>query len=179
MSEIKKAYEEGLTSQLTRRPILTTLFVAGAGYFLYRKIKGEIEEWRQEGRAESADTSGSSTSNVSPFNYTAFFNYWKAGNRLPKGYLLLTSATLDDIVKKIYDAMGYFYDNEDVVKAQIKRANNKIKIAQISERFTKKYNRDLLTFLKEGVGVRWNAGLDEDVLDSVLKYVNSLPTYTK
>lgn len=179
MSEIKKAYEEGLTSQLTRRPIITTLLVAGAGYFLYNRIKSAIDEWRQEGRAESADTSGSSTSNVSPFNYTAFFNYWKAGNRLPKSYKIFTSATAYDVAEKIYDSMGYTYDNEDVAKAQIKRANSKIKIAQVSEAFTKKYNRDLFTYLKEGVGIRWNAGLDEDELDNILKYVNSLPTYTK
>jgi hypothetical protein len=179
MSSIKQAYEEGFVTKIKRRPITTTIIVGGLVYFLAKKFGGAITEFVQEKREESADASGAATSNVSPFNYSAFFNYWKAGGRFPKGVLYFTSSTANDICKKIYDAMGYITDDEDIVKAQFKRANSKVKIAQISERFTQLYQRDLLTYIKDGVGVRWSAGLDPANLDTIIKYVNSLPTYTK
>lgn len=179
MSEIKSAYEEGIVTQIKKKPLLTTLLVGGIGYFAYNFFSKKITEVRQESRVDTADTQGAAVSNVSPFNYTAFNNYWKAGNRLAAGYKILTDASVRGIVKNIYDSMGYVYDNEDVVKAQIKRCNSKVKIAQTSEMFTRIYKRDLISFLKDGVGVRPNAGLSKEVLDDVLKYVNSLPTFTK
>lgn len=177
--KIKEAYEQGLVTRIEKRPIMTTLFLGGVVYFLYKKFGGAVTEYFQEKRQESADTTGGSTSNVSPFNYTAFNNYWKTGGRLPSKYAIFKDSVPTDIAKKIYDAMGYISDNDDVIKAQIKRCNSKVKVAQVSERFTQLYSRDLLTFLKEGVGIRWNAGLDAENLDAILKYVNSLPTYTK
>lgn len=176
MSEIKEAYKKGLVSEISNRPVLTTLIVVGAGYYLFKKFKSTIDELVQEGRQSSADTS-SSGSNVSPFNWSAYFNYWKP--RLPKGYKILTQASINDIATKIYDAMGYFYDNEDVIKGQFKRINSKVKIAQLAEAFSKKYKSDLYTFIKDGVGVRWNSGLDEENLNSILKYIDGLPNYTK
>ena len=69
MSDIKKAYEQGLVAQIQNKPILTTLLVGGVGYFLYTKFKKVIDEAKAESRTSSADTTGSATSNVSPFNY--------------------------------------------------------------------------------------------------------------
>jgi hypothetical protein len=54
-----------------------------------------------------------------------------------------------------------------------------VKVAQVAQRFSQMYSRDLFTFLKEGVGVRWNSGMDEANLNAVVDYVNSLPNYTK
>jgi len=178
MSELKSAYQEGFSAQLRKRPILTTLIVGGIGYFVFKKFGGALSEAVQESRMDTAKTSGGATSNVSPFIYTAFWNYWRTGKRLPQGYLILSQPSLNSVVINIYDAMGYISDDEDVVIAQIKRCSSKVQIAQVSEAFTIRYKRDFLEFLKEGDGVRWKAGLDKDKLDEVLRYVNSLPTYT-
>lgn len=179
MSKIKSAYTEGIVTQIKKKPLLTTILVGGIGYFAYKFINKKVTEVRQEGRIDTADTQGAAVSNVSPFNYTAFDNYWIAGKRYPTGYKILTDASVRGIAKNIYDSMGYITDDEDVVKAQIKRCNSKVKISQLSKMFTQIYKRDLITFLRDGVGVRPNAGLSKEILDEVLKYVNSLPTFTK
>lgn len=177
MAKIIDAYESGFVNQIAKRPILTTLLVGGIGYFIYTQVKDDIDAAKAEKKERDADTSSGATSNVSPWNWSAFNNYWLT--RFPKGYLIFTAASVETICKNIYDAMGYVSDNDDVVKAQIKKANSKVKIAQIAQKFSTMYKRDLLTFLKEGVGVRWNAGLDEDNLNAILTYVNNLPNYTK
>ena len=179
MSEIKSAYSEGIVAQIKKKPLLTTIIVGGLGYYAYKKISEKLTEFRQESRVDTADTHGAAVSNVSPFNYPAFDNYWIAGKRFPAGYKVLTDASVRSVAKNIYDAMGYISDDEDVIKAQIKRCNSKVKISQLSKMFTQIYKRDLITFLKDGVGVRPNAGLSKEVLDEVLRYVNSLPTFTK
>lgn len=179
MSEIKQAYEQGLVAQVSKRPILTTLFVGGVGYFLYNKFKKALEEARAESRTSSADTTGSATSNVSPFNYAAFNNYWKSGNRLPKGYKVFNDASARLLANNIYDAIGYFGDDDDKIKAQFKACNSKIKVAQVSEAFTKMHSRDLLTYIRDGVGISPAAGMSDNTFQEVLKYVNSLPVYTK
>ena len=179
MSEIKKAYEQGLVAQIQNKPILTTLLVGGVGYFLYTKFKKVIDEAKAASRASSADTTGSDTSNVSPFNYAAFNNYWKSGNRLPKGYKVFTDASARLLANNIFDAIGYFGDDDDKIKAQFKACNSKVKVAQVSEAFTKMHSRDLITYIRDGVGVSPAAGMSDDTFQEVLKYVNSLPTYTK
>lgn len=178
MSEIKSAYQEGVAAQIRKRPLMTTLLAGGIVYFLYKKFGTAIKETFQESRVSTAATGGSQTSNVSPFIYTAFFNYWRAGKRLPAGYLILSQASLNSVVQNLYDSMGYISDKEDVTLAQIKRCSSKVQIAQVSEAFSIKYKRDLLEYLRNGVGVRWNAGLNKEKLDEVLRYVNSLPTFT-
>jgi len=179
MSQVKEAYAEGILSQIKKRPLLTTILVGGIGYFGYKFINKKVTEVRQEGRVDTADTQGAAVSNVSPFNYAAFDNYWIAGKRYPVGYKIFTDASVRGIAKNIYDAMGYITDDENVIKAQIKRCNSKVKVSQLSKMFTQIYKRDLITFLRDGVGVRPNAGLSKEILDEVLKYVNSLPTFTK
>lgn len=179
MSEIKQAYQQGIVAQVQRRPILTTLLVGGVGYLLYDKFKKAIEEAKAESRTSSADTTGSASSNVSPFNYAAFNNYWKSGNRLPKGYKVFTDASARQLANNIYNAIGYFGDDDDKIKAQFKACNSKVKVAQVSEAFTKMHSRDLITYIRDGVGVSPAAGMSDDTFQEVLKYVNSLPTYTK
>jgi threonine/homoserine/homoserine lactone efflux protein len=67
MSEIKKAYEQGLVAQIQNKPILTTLLVGGVGYLLYTKFKKVIDEAKAASRASSADTTGSDTSKCISF----------------------------------------------------------------------------------------------------------------
>jgi hypothetical protein len=177
MAKLTQAYEQGIVTQISKRPILTTLLVGGIGYLIFTKLSKKVQEVVDEKQQTKADTSGGATSNVSPWNWSAFNNYWLT--RFPKGYKIFTSDSVKTICENIYDAMGYFSDNDDIVKAQIKKCNSKVKVAQVAQRFSQMYSRDLFTFLKEGVGVRWNSGMDEANLNAIVDYVNSLPNYTK
>jgi hypothetical protein len=177
MAQITEAYKEGIINRIKKRPITTTLVVGGLAYLIYTKLSTKVKEVIDTKQQTKADTSGGATSNVSPWNWSAFNNYWLT--RFPKGYMIFTSDSAKTICQNIYDSMGYFSDNDDVIKAQIKKCNSKVKVAQVAQRFSQMYSRDLFTFLKEGVGVRWNSGLDEANLNAIVDYVNSLPNYTK
>lgn len=60
---------------------------------------------------------------------------------------LLTQKELNDRVKQLYTAKGYFKDTDEQAFAGL-NVPYKSQVSQIAERFEKTYNRDLSSYLK-------------------------------
>jgi len=69
---------------------------------------------------------------------------------------LTTVASAQARAKTIYDAKGFFYDDEEVVFKVFNNAKSKAVISQISEAFAKKYGTPLYQFLRS---MMWDSEL--------------------
>jgi hypothetical protein len=106
-----------------------------------------------------------------PFS-SAFYKYGGAGA------LLLKVSIADQYADRIYNAMGYVYDDEAAVYSVFRSLKTQSQVSFLAERFRIKYGVDLLEFLKKGKN-QFNAasGLNSDELATVINIVNKLPKY--
>lgn len=96
----------------------------------------------------------------------------------PAGAKLLTVAAANMYAKRIYDAMGYTYDDEAAIYSVFRSLAAQSQVSFLSERFRINYGVDLLEFLKKGKN-QFNpaSGLNNDELAIVINIVNKLPKY--
>ena len=90
---------------------------------------------------------------------------------------LITQANKEIYAKKIYNALGYFTDNEAEVLGVFKNLKTQTQVSDLATYFQIKYNQDLFTFLKKGKGIMPEAGLNSEELSQIISLVNSLPKY--
>jgi hypothetical protein len=106
-----------------------------------------------------------------PFS-PAFYKYGPAGTKL------LTVAAADQYAARIYNAMGWVYDDEAAVYSVFRSLSAQSQVSFIAERFKIKYGSDLLEFLKKGKNqINAASGLNSDELATVINIVNKLPKY--
>lgn len=114
----------------------------GAGYFLILRpilvATGIIDSPDDKKRDEIEKQYG--TASNSAFNP----NWYKS---VP-GAVLVTRATAENLAAIIYDAMGFFNDNEDAVYAVFRQLKAKTQVSWIADVFFQKYNADLYQFLR-------------------------------
>jgi hypothetical protein len=102
-------------------------------------------------------------------------NFWKVG---PVGRLLLTTAIVDNFIKKIYNSFGVFTDDEATVISVFRQLKSKSQVSYLSDKFQQKYNTDLLTYLQKGYSsYNLASGLSVEELQIIFSIVNSLPKY--
>lgn len=106
-----------------------------------------------------------------PFS-ASFYKYGGTGTKL------LTVAAADQYAARLYNAMGYVYDDEAAVFSVFRSLKTKSQVSFLCERFRIKYGVDLLEFLKRGKN-QFNAasGLNNDELATIINIVNKLPNY--
>jgi hypothetical protein len=97
--------------------------------------------------------------------------YWKT---IPNAKLITRNAT-NALAKRIFDAMGYFSDDESAVFSVFTQLKTKTQVSWLADIFQQNYRIDLLDFLKRGKGQLAQAGLSDTELQQVLNIVNSLP----
>jgi len=100
--------------------------------------------------------------------------YYKS---LPAGtqYYTLTASGGDLFSKQIYNAFTLFKDNFDQIMGVFNQLQTKTQVSVLADYFQQKYNRDLLTFLKDGGGVLPWDGLSDAQFYTLTTYVNNLP----
>jgi hypothetical protein len=107
-----------------------------------------------------------------PNNKNAFSPvYWKT---IPNAKLITRNAT-NGLCKRIYDAMGYFSDDEPAVFSVFAQLKYKTQVSWLADVFQQNYKIDLLDFLKRGKGQLPQAGLNSDELQQIINIVNALP----
>lgn len=73
-------------------------------------------------------------------------NYYKQfGSR---AVLLITRASLNQYLATIWNSVGYFYDDFDAVMGVFKKLKTKTQVSQLVDEFNKRFNKDLLLWLK-------------------------------
>jgi hypothetical protein len=107
-----------------------------------------------------------------PNNKNAFSPlYWKT---IPNAKLITRNAT-NALAKRIFDAMGYFSDDESAVFSVFTQLKTKTQVSWLADIFQQNYRIDLLDFLKRGKGQLAQAGLSDTELQQVINIVNNLP----
>lgn len=97
--------------------------------------------------------------------------YWKT----VYGAKLITRNATNNLAKRIYEAMGFFSDDEPAVFSVFSQMKYKTQVSWLSDVFQQNYKMDLLDFLKRGKGQLPQAGLNSDELQQILNIVNALP----
>lgn len=90
-------------------------------------------------------------------------NYYKAN--LP--CTIITTSSADLLSKRIYDAMGFFNDDEAAVFGVFRQLKSKCQVSFLSERFYLIYKKDLLSYLK--------TYFNQSEMNTVFEIVNRLP----
>ena len=104
--------------------------------------------------------------------------YYKSAAARRAGALLLYSAKATELSRIIYNAMGYFSDDESAVYSVFRSLQTKSQVSFLSEKFRQLYNIDMLEFLKRGKN-QYNpaSGLNTSEIATVINIVNNLPKY--
>lgn len=77
-------------------------------------------------------------------------------------------------VKLLYDAFGYWTDDEEAVAAIMYDLKTKAEVSIFSNIFQNEYKKDLLTYLAQGKDLMPQNGLGDYDLGIIMKYVASL-----
>ena len=83
----------------------------------------------------------------------------------PGSSYLFSQSTTDQLAKAIYDAKGFFNDNENAVYGVFSQINTKAQVSWLATRFAVKYKYDLLEYLK--------SFLNQKELEPIYTSVNS------
>lgn len=94
-------------------------------------------------------------------------------NTAPKGAKLFTVKDGDTLAKRIYDAIGIFYDDEDEIKAVFNKCKTQSQAAWIARSFENRYKKDLNTFLTE----KLDTEKQKAVYVSIVNQIKALPKY--
>lgn len=77
----------------------------------------------------------------------------------------------------IHDAFGLFQDDYNEIMSVFSALRTKANVSYLAEIFAKVYNEDLLSFLTDGGGILPWDGLSKEHLQTILAYVDKLPTH--
>lgn len=122
-----------------------------------------------------AITNALSSSTNNPFSP----NYWKEISKRKGKIKVWNTSSNQTRSKQIYDAMGYFSDDEPMINKVFKEIPSKAHLSYLAEYFAKLYRMDLFSFLKQGKGQLAQAGLNNDELETILNIVAQKPDYIK
>lgn len=117
------------------------------------------------------DQQTSLPNNINPFS-PAFYRTGGAGTKI------LTSSAADRFAADIYDAMGYFTDDEAKIYSVFRQLRYQSQVSFLAEKFANKYSIDMLEFMKRGKN-QFNpgSGLNSEELTVIFNIVNRLPKY--
>lgn len=154
--------------------LFQTVIIIGGAYFLIIKPilqKLGIQQSPEEKELERLDT-------VKPSE-----NVWSgAGYKFPAGALLLKNDVASKYAKQIYDAFGFFGDDEAVILGIFRALKTQSQVAWLAKVFKEKYKTDLLTFLQKGsfsaqIYRPTSSGLNASEMQQILNIIKSKPKY--
>jgi hypothetical protein len=142
-----------------------TLIKAGvtlAGLFIVYKIAQKV------GLIPSA-ASNAATQNLQQLETANYWNYNDFLSKLPAGALLLTQAGAAAYVDDLWDATGYFNDDEEKIYGVFRAMKTKSQVAALAKRFNQLKSKDLYSYLSEY--------LSDSELLKVKGIIDQKPTY--
>jgi DNA-binding PucR family transcriptional regulator len=145
----------------------------GAGYFLILKPilqKLGIEKSAEDKELESVDL-------IAPKN-----SVWSGKTFYVGGAKLLTNADATKLSKIIYDAFGFFGDDESAIIGVFRGLKTQSQVASLAQKFKEVYKTDLFTFLQKGsksaqIYRPASSGLNASEISMILNIIKSKPKY--
>jgi len=142
-----------------------TIIKAGvtlAGLFIVYKIAQKV------GLVPTA-ASNAAQQNLQQLETASYWDYNKFLSSLPGGALLLTQAGAAAYVDDLWDATGYFNDDEEKIFGVFRAMRTKSQVAALAKRFNQLKSKDLYSYLSEYLN-------DEELL-KVKAIIDQKPTY--
>lgn len=142
-----------------------TIIKAGvtlAGLFIVYKIAQKV------GLVPTA-ASNAAQQNLQQLETASYWDYNKFLSSLPGGALLLTQAGAAAYVDDLWDATGYFNDDEEKIYGVFRAMRTKSQVAALAKRFNQLKSKDLYSYLSEY--------LNESELLKVKGIIDQKPTY--
>jgi len=142
-----------------------TLIKAGvtlAGLYIVFKIAQKV------GVIPSA-ASNAAQQNLQQLETASYWDYNKFLSTVPAGALLLTQSGAAAYVDDLWDATGYFNDDEDKIYGVFRAMKTKSQVAALAKRFNQLKSKDLYSYLNEYLN-------DEELL-KVKGIIDQKPTY--
>jgi len=136
--------------------------VAIAGLYIVYKIAQKV------GVIPTAE-SNAAQQNLQQLETASYWDYNKFLSTVPAGALLLTQAGAAAYVDDLWDATGYFNDDEDKIFGVFRAMKTKSQVAALAKRFNQLKSKDLYSYLDEYLN-------DEELL-KVKAIIDQKPTY--
>lgn len=114
-------------------------------------------------------SAGEQTNPLSPWKP----EYWKQFSYFS---YVINEAEATQLAKTIHGAFTLFQDDYNAVLSVFNRMKTKANVSYLSDIFSRIYKEDLLSFLGDGGGVLPWDGLSQDHMQTLINYVNKLPT---
>lgn len=114
-------------------------------------------------------TTGEQQDPNSPFKPT----YWRQFKTFTYA---ITTSQAKAYAETIHDAFGLFQDDYNAVMSVFSQMRTKANVSYLADIFSQEYQEDLLSFLTDGGGILPWDGLSKEHLQTILAYVNNLPT---
>jgi hypothetical protein len=156
------------------RKLIQYVILVGAGYYLI--VKPILEKI---GLKKSAEEEALEDINYVP----PAGNVWAGdGYKQVPGALLLTSAVANKYAEQIYNAFGFFGDDEATIFGIFRALKTQSQVAWLAKAFKEKYGTELLTFLQKGSKTSqiWRpatSGLNATEMKQILDIIKSKPKY--
>lgn len=100
--------------------------------------------------------------------------------KVPTGTLLLTNAVATKLAKTIYDAFGFFGDDEAQVIGVFRQLKTQSQVASLAKKFNEIYKKDLIQYMrdgKQGIQNTYWSGLSESIINNIKELVSKKPKY--
>lgn len=116
----------------------------------------------------------------SPFGVAFWRLYFYTAGAPANGRKPLTTQMVNNAKKAakiLYNAFGYFKDNEDEVLQAFQICGNKVTVSLMSTILTTDYNTSLLGLLKYGKNLTPQNGLNDKEMEDILNLVKNFKIY--
>jgi hypothetical protein len=145
--------------------IIAVAALGGIAYVVI-KSKGAIKNIVNPEPTKKFDI-GNPKSN--PFQFSGFLQYADSVAKDIAKAPRLTYASVSGKVDQIYNAKGFFNDDESTILVAFRDLRNKIQVAQVAQGFSLRYSKDLYQFLRDM--------LSDSEMNEVLDIINAKPDY--
>jgi hypothetical protein len=145
--------------------IIAVAALGGIAYVVI-KSKGAIKNIVNPEPTKKFDI-GNPKSN--PFQFSGFLQYADSVAKDIAKAPRLTYASVSGKVDQIYNAKGFFNDDESTILVAFRDLRNKIQVAQVAQGFSLRYSKDLYQFLRDM--------LSDSEMNEVLDIITAKPDY--
>lgn len=145
--------------------IIAVAALGGIAYVVI-KSKGAIKNIVNPDPTKKFDI-GNPKSN--PFQFSGFLQYADSVAKDIAKAPRLTYSSVSGKVDQIYNAKGFFNDDESTILAAFRDLRNKIQVAQVAQGFSLRYSKDLYQFLRDM--------LSDSEMNEVLDIITAKPDY--